>query len=234
MCFPRYLSNRLSDAEKQRGLDLFLGYFRPYTTSIDLWSIDLYDPLTCYSNPPSLGLSRTPGSTPSSDHSNISSSTSPSSARGGAVHPAVRTLSSSSLPLASPTTPRPALFAAETVAKTPSAVEPSEAGSASETPGGEERTRRRTTPESVGGMKTTTDGGVFQKNSSSLFFQCGKEYYVVDRLETDEGSDDRSHIISIEGEDEWAGLPQGREARGCCIFSRGVDFLWKSTGVGGG
>ncbi|PHJ23250.1 hypothetical protein CSUI_002896 [Cystoisospora suis] len=215
----RYLSNRLSDAEKQRGLDLFLGYFRPYTTSTDLWSIDLYDPLTCYSNPPSLCPSRTPGTTLSSavDHSHSSSGsgghTSSSSTRGGPVHPAVRTLSSSSLPTASPTTPLPPLLGTGiTVAGTSSAGEPSEGRRASETPGED---RRRSTHESVGGMKTTTDGdGVFQGNSSSLFLPCGGGYHAVDRLETDERSEDCAHIISIEGEDEWGGLPQGREARG--------------------
>ncbi|KEP66342.1 UNVERIFIED_CONTAM: hypothetical protein HHA_259870 [Hammondia hammondi] len=46
----RYFNNCVYDADKQRGLDLFVGAFRPGETSTDIWEVDPLDPFSSFSS----------------------------------------------------------------------------------------------------------------------------------------------------------------------------------------
>ncbi|CBZ52914.1 conserved hypothetical protein [Neospora caninum Liverpool] len=46
----RYFNNCVYDADKQRGLDLFVGAFRPWEASTEIWVVDPVDPFSSFSS----------------------------------------------------------------------------------------------------------------------------------------------------------------------------------------
>ncbi|PFH37973.1 hypothetical protein BESB_003140 [Besnoitia besnoiti] len=52
----RYFNNCVYDADKQRGLDLFVGLFRPYASPTDIWLRDPLDPFSRFLTSPALPL----------------------------------------------------------------------------------------------------------------------------------------------------------------------------------
>lgn len=185
----RYFNNRVHDAEKQRGLDLFLGYFRPHATSVNIWSIDPYDPLTCYT-------------------------TSGVLVRGGAA--LSQPGGSSSVAIST----RTASYLSPSMTVNPSSDDAPRRVAPSERP--QDNTASTEGRESVGVKQTRAAHTGEEKLSVS---HCVQER-GVSRMGAERGGDD-PHDISIEGEDEFFGLPP--EGRACCIFSRGVGFLRKSV-----